>query len=67
VIREVRNLFSLQFDVIKVVYCRRACNSVAHELAKGAAFGSSTPVVWSGQFPEFVCNLVNSDIAVLVK
>lgn len=28
VIREVRNLFSLQFDVTKVVYCHRACNSL---------------------------------------
>ena len=68
VIREGRDLLSLQFSVTQVVYCPRACNNVAHELARfGATLASSTPVVWAEDFPEFICNLVNSDLAVSLE
>jgi ribonuclease HI len=52
-----------EFEEVVVTHARRSCNGVAHRLAKEGC-GNNLNEVWLGAPPEFVMNLVVSDVDV---
>jgi hypothetical protein len=52
-----------EFEESSVTHVRRSCNGVAHRLAKEGC-GNNLNSIWLGSPPEFVMNLVASDVDV---
>jgi hypothetical protein len=50
-----------EFEESLVTHVRRSCNGVAHRLAKEGC-GNKLSEIWMGSPPEFVLNLVTSDV-----
>ncbi|KAF8762953.1 hypothetical protein HU200_008799 [Digitaria exilis] len=62
IFREARDLLSLHFSVIDVVFVPRSCNQCAHELARsGLTRDPDNPSIWNDPLPSFVNNLVGRD------
>lgn len=64
--KEIKCFAQLNFSSFHISYCPRACNKVADALASfGAGSGLTSSTVWLDGAPEFVHNLVASDIVEL--
>ena len=62
--REAKFQLLTNFIDYKVMYCKRACNIVAHVLAtNGASLVSGAVMLWHDLVPDFVSLVVASDLA----
>ena len=62
-VMEARSLCILNFDSFRFGFNRRACNSVAHMLAKFGVSSESPDSYWEATAPNCIENLLASDIA----
>jgi ribonuclease HI len=62
-IREARSKCIVSFDSSSFVFCRRACNKVAHSLAQYGSKMEDECVRWVDTAPDFVSAEVASDCA----
>lgn len=63
-LRETRSMCIASFESFCFKHCRRFCNKVAHALAKFGSLAEEVCVGWDNVAPNFVSNLVASDVAV---
>ena len=63
-VKEARSLCILNFDSFQFSFSRRACNNVAHELAKLGTISESSDLYWDADAPNCIATLLASDVAV---
>jgi hypothetical protein len=62
-LREIKFLIVSSFNVVKVMCAPRSCNNVAHKLAdNGVVTVHGSPSVWVTSLPNFVTDLVTSEL-----
>ena len=63
-IKEVKSLCTTNFECFSFSFDRRACNAVAHELAKFGMNSADASSYWVDYVPICVTELIASDVAV---
>lgn len=64
IFKAIKSLLLSSYKDVRVQFCPRNCNGVAHVLANfGASLEPNSRLIWFDNFPEFVTHLVSSDLA----
>jgi hypothetical protein len=62
-LREVRSNCVGSFEVFEFSFCHKSCNKIAHELAEFERLAEEGCLGWANVTPNFVSDLVVSEIA----
>jgi hypothetical protein len=62
IFRDIRSFVQLNFISVKISYCPRVCNKIAHALAAIGAKQDESRLIWIDSVPDSVNVLVASEL-----